>query len=112
MVLAVFENRRINERVKAYKLSNLFKCGPIKASFCCCRRERSVGRLFPRFGRHVSQYLGLPGVRSMADASCLCCFCARGPNDFVRVVAEAWGVLFGFVSLGCASVYPGQCPSL
>ncbi|CAN0434483.1 unnamed protein product, partial [Ectocarpus sp. 8 AP-2014] len=33
MVLAVFENRRINERVKAYKLSNLFKCGPIKASF-------------------------------------------------------------------------------
>ncbi|CAN0039675.1 unnamed protein product [Ectocarpus fasciculatus] len=42
MVLAVFENRRINERVKAYKLSNLFKCGPIKARFCCCRRERSV----------------------------------------------------------------------
>lgn len=32
MVLAVFENRRINERVKAYKLSTLFKCGPIKAS--------------------------------------------------------------------------------
>ncbi|CAN0198543.1 unnamed protein product [Ectocarpus sp. 4 AP-2014] len=30
MVLAVFENRRINERVKAYKLTNFFKCGPIK----------------------------------------------------------------------------------
>ena len=30
MVLAVFENRRINERVKAYKLNTQFKCGPIK----------------------------------------------------------------------------------
>ncbi|CAM9344514.1 unnamed protein product [Scytosiphon promiscuus] len=30
MVLAVFENRRISERVKAYKLNNLYKCGPIK----------------------------------------------------------------------------------
>ncbi|CAM9843224.1 unnamed protein product, partial [Hapterophycus canaliculatus] len=30
MVLAVFENRRISERVKAYKLNNLYKCGAIK----------------------------------------------------------------------------------
>lgn len=32
MVLAVFENRRISERVKAYKLNNLYKCGPIKVT--------------------------------------------------------------------------------
>ncbi|CAN0401420.1 unnamed protein product, partial [Laminaria digitata] len=32
MVLAVFERQRINERVKAYKLNNHFKCGPIKVS--------------------------------------------------------------------------------
>lgn len=34
MVLAVFENRRISERVKAYKLNTLFKCGPIKVREC------------------------------------------------------------------------------
>lgn len=36
MVLAVFGRQRINERVKAYKLNKLFKCGPIRVGACAC----------------------------------------------------------------------------
>lgn len=77
MVLAVFENRRINERVKAYKLNSLYKCGPIKVSESRARSGIQVQdgglRSFFFFFREVfvSKKPGLPSlVPGLATPRC------------------------------------------